>query len=224
MASSGEPAAAVGAARGEARRAAPPTLTREQAAFDRRLLVLNLTVCAGYWREVDGCIGLCADFATDTAKDGLLHLTMFYAARDAAKARAAHTGDPWYMAQKWWTRLHWAAMMGLAGRVAVLVAAGADVNARDTDGRTALFWASYRGHTAVVTALLACPGIDANAVNVIDWTPLHWASYNGHTAVVAALLAHPGILVNAATTLKIAKYRGHAEIVVLLLEAAGTVV
>jgi hypothetical protein len=109
--------------------------------------VLNLTVCAGYWAEVDAVVGACKDFATDTAKDGLLHLTMFYAARDAAKARTAHTGNSWEMPQQW-TRLHQAALAGLAGREAVLVASGADVNARDKLGHTALHWASQRGHTA----------------------------------------------------------------------------
>jgi len=105
-------------------------------------------------------VGVCKEFATDTAKDGLLHLTMFYAARDAAKADAAYSGPRSYYQgpPQQWTRLHQAARVGLAGRVAVLVASGADVNARDKGGRSALWWASICGHTAVVTALFACPG------------------------------------------------------------------
>jgi len=215
------------------------TLSPEQAVFNRRLFVLNLTVCAGYWREVNGCIGACREFATDTAKDGLLHLTMFYAARDAAKARTAYAWAPWLLPQQL-TRLHQAARAGLAGRVAVLVAAGADVNARDMEGRTALFWASERGHTAVVTALLACPGI--NNVNVADvrgWTPLSLASYNGNTAVVTALLACPGVDANAVAgtrslnaasvgggnaPLYWASYEGHTAVVGALLAHPGILV
>jgi len=233
LASSGAPPRTRAAAAREAGRLAALTLTPEQAVFNRRLLVLGLAVYAGYWAEVDACIGACKEFATDRAKDGLLHLTTFYAARDAAKADAAYTGPRTWSSgpPQQWTRLHQAARAGFASRVAVLVAAGADVNARDKFGCTALSWASECGRTAVVTALLACPGVNVNVADVVGWTPLFLASCRGHTAVVAALLAHPGILVNAVTTnaatadgwtpLKVAKSNHHAEIVALLAAAGG---
>jgi ankyrin repeat protein len=195
--------------------------------------VLGLAVYAGYWREIDAVIGACKEFATDTAKDGLLHLTMFYAARDAAKADAAYTGvrdagiglgPPGQ-----WTRLHEAARAGLADRVAVLVAAGADVNARDKRGSTALYRASECGHTAVVTALLACPGVNVNLADVGGWTPLIEASCYGHTAVVAALLACPAVDANAAsgggyTPLYCASHFGHTSVVAALLAHPGILV
>jgi len=194
--------------------------------------VLNLTVCAGYWREVDGCIGACKELANDTAKDGLLHLTMFYAAADVAKADTAYTGvrDDWYGPPQQWTRLHQVARKGRAGRAAVLVAAGADVNARDKHGRTALYWASERGHTAVVTALLACPGVNMNAAEEVNGvTPLGQASYHGHTAIVTALLACPGVYASAAdvdgwTPLYWASYHGHTAVVAALLAHPGILV
>jgi serine/threonine-protein phosphatase 6 regulatory ankyrin repeat subunit B len=43
-----------------------------------------------------------------------------------------------------------------------LLAAGADVNAKDKDGVTALMWASQGGHITVVQALLAAKA-DVNA-------------------------------------------------------------
>jgi len=229
LASSGASVAArtrAGAARDLAARALArePLSAAAQAAFDRHLLVLNLAVCAGYWREVDGCIGVCADFATDTAKDGLLHLTTFYAARDAATADAAYTGPrTWDMGPpQQWTRLHQAARAGRAGRAAMLLAAGADVNVRDKTGRTALYWASINGHTAVVTALLACPAVNVNVAEVHGWTPLFEASHDGHTDIVSALLACPGVDPNAAppsgdTPLWWASFHNRTSVVIALL-------
>jgi len=135
----------------------------DQAVFDRRLLVLGLAVHNGYWREIDACIGVCADFANDTAKDGLLHLTMFYAAKDAAKADAAYKGprDLNHGPPQQSTRLHQVARVGAAGRVRVLVAAGADVNAM-WRRNTPLHLAASNGHTAVVAALLSHPRILVN--------------------------------------------------------------
>jgi len=106
--------------------AAEVTLSPEQAALNRTLFLLNLTVCAGYWAEVDACIGACKDFATDTAADGLLHLTMRYAAVDAAKAHAAYTGPRDYGAgpPRQWRACTAPRGAGRAGRVAVLASAG----------------------------------------------------------------------------------------------------
>ena len=148
---------------------------------------------AGYWREIDGCIGACKEFTNDTAKDGLLHLTMFYAARDAAKARTAHTGLQWKVPQQW-TRLHQAALKGLAGRVAELVASP---RARTLTGATRR--ASRRSTWRRIAATPPSSPRSSNfklffnAGNVEDWAPLHVASYSGHAAVVAALLTRPGV-------------------------------
>ncbi|XP_046984027.1 TD and POZ domain-containing protein 1-like [Schistocerca americana] len=71
--------------------------------------------------------------------------------------------------------------------VRLLLAAGADVGARDVDGETALHWAALRGHAAVVRLLLSAAS-DPDARDQWWRTPLHWAARNGHAEAAAALL------------------------------------
>jgi len=72
---------------------------------------------------------------------------------------------------------------------------GADVNAKDAFGRTALDAASQRGDLDVVQALLA-KGADVNAKDNNGLTALMLASPSGRVDVVQALLAK-GADVNA---------------------------
>jgi ankyrin repeat protein len=71
--------------------------------------------------------------------------------------------------------------------VRALIAAGADVNAPEGDGATALHWAAYGNDEALVDALLAA-GAEAGAANDLGVTPLHLAGANGHLAIVSRLL------------------------------------
>ena len=66
------------------------------------------------------------------------------------------------------------------------------VNAQDSNGHTAVFWASARGHEAVVCELLA-HGADVNITTKNRLTPLMRASSRGHLAVVRLLCDTPGI-------------------------------
>ncbi|XP_047100837.1 ankyrin repeat domain-containing protein 39-like [Schistocerca piceifrons] len=84
-------------------------------------------------------------------------------------------------------RLIEAAMEGEVEEVRALLAAGADVGARDWAGRTALHCAARSGHAAVVRLLLSAAS-DPNARDQWGQTPLHLAAYNGHTEAAAALL------------------------------------
>src|SRR5687767_8565142 len=60
---------------------------------------------------------------------------------------------------------------------------GADVNAAEADGTTALHWAAQLDDAATVTLLLEA-GADASAPNRFNVTPLELASNNGNGDVV----------------------------------------
>jgi ankyrin repeat protein len=80
-----------------------------------------------------------------------------------------------------------AAMRGDAAAVRALLAKGADVNAPQGDGATALHWAVYRGDK-VLAGLLIRAGANVKAANRDGSTPLWLASVNGSADIIAALL------------------------------------
>jgi ankyrin repeat protein len=91
--------------------------------------------------------------------------------------------------------LSFAAHEGHKEVVQLLLAKGADVNAKDKKGKTALMWASREGHKEALQALLA-KGADINAKDNDGDNALMYASYTGHKEVVQLLLAK-GADVNA---------------------------
>lgn len=62
-----------------------------------------------------------------------------------------------------------------------------DVNSRDTEGRTPLFWAVVQGHEVLVNDLLA-RGADIGARSSIGFTTLHMAAFKGHLRLVERLV------------------------------------
>ncbi|MBI3567231.1 MAG: ankyrin repeat domain-containing protein [Gemmatimonadetes bacterium] len=121
-----------------------------------------------------------------------------------------------------------AAMRGDDAVVRALIAQGADVNAAQGDGMTALHWAASRGDAALVRLLVAAGArLDATTRNA-NYTPLHLAARDGDAAAVKALLA-AGAAVNAATTsggataLHFAAARGDEAIVGALLDGGARV-
>jgi len=101
---------------------------------------------------------------------------------------------------------------------------GADVNARDCDGDTALMLAAERGHIELVKVLLK-NGADVNAENLNGETALMRAAENDRAAAVKILLAHQangnaGDIINC-TPLMRAAYRGYVDVVKELLAHGG---
>ena len=119
-----------------------------------------------------------------------------------------------------------AARRGDRDAVRALVGQGADVDARQGDGATALLWAAYRDD-ADTAGLLLDAGADANAANDLGATPLWAAAGNGRAPLVARLLdagADPNApLLSGETPLMTAARVGAAEAAGLLLDAGADV-
>eukprot|EP00757_Euglenozoa_sp_SAG-D1_P016959 gene16959-22868_t len=69
----------------------------------------------------------------------------------------------------------------------MLLQAGADIQAKNQDGYTALMRACANGHSNVVETLLRA-GADIQAKTQRGWTALMRACANGHSNVVEMLL------------------------------------
>ncbi|KAL2816572.1 hypothetical protein BDW59DRAFT_177316 [Aspergillus cavernicola] len=109
---------------------------------------------------------------------------------------------------------------------ALLLDAGADIEASDEDGYTPLDYAAWEGRHEAVKFLLDC-GADHTASANDGFTPLHSAAENGPHEVVKTLLdcgADPAASANNGyTPLHSAAEGGHCEIVELLLESGSVV-
>ncbi len=102
----------------------------------------------------------------------------------------------------------------------LLVQQGANVNATEADGTTALHWASYRDDLDSADLLIRS-GAKVNAATDLGATPLWTASLNGSSAMVRRLLqagADPNLaLLRGETPLMVASRSGNPDIVEQLL-------
>jgi uncharacterized protein len=120
-----------------------------------------------------------------------------------------------------------AAMANDAARVSALLETGADVNAREGDGMTALHWAAKNGNARIAQVLIAAGASLEARTRIGDHTPLHVASAAGSAPVVEALLdagaAVDVVTTTGATPLHFAAGSGSAEAVAMLLEHGAAV-
>ena len=131
--------------------------------------------------------------------------------------RCAHRDSPpiWHAAQQ-----------GHLEVVRLLLEAGADMNAANTDGTTALFVAAEWGYLEVVRLLIEAEA-DMNAKDAHGDTALLVAAMRGHLEVVRLLLkagADMNVVdTDGATALFVAAAHGRLEVLQLLLEAGADV-
>ncbi|MCY4400187.1 MAG: ankyrin repeat domain-containing protein [Gemmatimonadetes bacterium] len=121
-----------------------------------------------------------------------------------------------------------AAMRGDRVAVRELLADGADVNAAQGDGMTALHWAAEHGDVELARMLLHAGAAVAPATRIGSYAPLHIAARNGHTSLAVLLLEAGGDATAAApgtgtTPLHLAAGAGVAELAVALIERGADV-
>jgi ankyrin repeat protein len=123
-------------------------------------------------------------------------------------------------------KLQIAACFGLRETARALLERGADVEARSSDGWTALSSAAWTGQEAVVELLLE-RGANIEARTEHGWTALANASRNEHFGVVCKLLANGADIEtetdNGWTPLRTAAFHQHDSVICLLLERGADI-
>ena len=120
-----------------------------------------------------------------------------------------------------------AAMRGDRADVLALIKQGADVNAPQGDGVTALHWAARQGDADLVAALVAAGAKARVETRFGAYTPLHLAAERGSAPIVKALVG-AGAAVDAKTTtgatpLMLAAASGDTGAIAALLDGGANV-
>jgi ankyrin repeat protein len=107
-----------------------------------------------------------------------------------------------------------------------LLREGADVNAAQGDGMSALHWAAERGDTDMIAVLLYAGAQAESTTRIGEYTPLHIAARNGHLEAAQALLrggadVHAVTDPSGSTPLHLAALSGNGNLVRALIEAGA---
>lgn len=120
-----------------------------------------------------------------------------------------------------------AARQGDAGAVRTLLKQGADVNAAQGDGMTALHWAARRNDAAMAEMLIYAGANVRATTRLGGYTPLHLAARDGHAEVMAPMVAAGSDVnvptVTGATPLMLAAAAGSVQAVELLVDRGADV-
>lgn len=183
------------------------------ACCNRPVRVVQMLLAAGV--EPTETDVLCAAAAEGAEAD----LQTFLAAGAPATETEPGTGN---------TALYFAARNGVsAATIQQLSAAGADVNAKNSLGFTALHGAAAYGHAHTLQALLDA-GADVRATDEKGNGVLHVAALHGVPAEVIRLLVDAGAVVDAQTTLQttplhMAMFKRHEHVMQALIAAGADV-
>lgn len=90
-----------------------------------------------------------------------------------------------------WTALHYATFAGHAPLVEELLASGADLNARSTNGSTVVMMAAREGHAALATRLLEA-GANPALKNDYGEDAVAWAMRQGHYGIARTFASAEG--------------------------------
>jgi len=167
-----------------------PIHTSKEIDMQGSILIL---VCAVLY-SVDACSKVSFDDAKEAAQ-GKADIEDLKEYLEDNKPDDERSDEPIY--KKGQTLLMEAVQWGNYRAISLLLAKGADVNAKDHFGKTALMHASWRWNEDVVRDLLLVPGIDINNQGKFDgMTALMLAAEGGNTPNVKILLDNEDIDVN----------------------------
>src|SRR5688500_8112086 len=120
-----------------------------------------------------------------------------------------------------------AAMEGRMDAVRILLKGGADVNAPQGDGMTALHWAAKRGDAPLATLLIGAKANVKAVTRIGAYTPLHVASELGHASVITELLKArsdvKALTSHGVSALHLAALSGNAAVIKALLARGAEV-